>query len=124
MTSIDYLSIAKQYFPEESIWESSSKEGFMIKGSYFFPSQCHHLLFLYEDNIVSAVHHLSIEPGYSHHVYPSPRGSDHCAVDLNDYIQIYKPSKESFIKMINMTLYNIKIIKLNLKLMRINDDFT
>ena len=124
MTSIDYLSIAKQYFPEESIWEFSSNDGFMIKGSYFFPKKCHHLLFQYEDNIVSAAHHLSIEPGYMPRVYPSPRDSDLCADGLDDYIQIYKPSKESFIKMIDITLYNIKTTKLNLKLLSIQNDFT
>jgi hypothetical protein len=124
MTSIDYLSIAKQYFPEESIWEFHSNSGFMVKGSYFFPNKCYQFLFQYENNIVSAAHHLSIEPGYMHCVYPSPRDSNLCANTLNDYIQIYKPSKESFIKMINMTLYNIKTTKLKLKLKRIDNDFT
>lgn len=124
MISTNYLSLAKQYFPEESIYKFSSKAGFMIKGSYFFPNKCHHILFQYDNNIVSAAHHLSIEPGYKHNVYPSPRDSDHCVIGLEDYIQIYQPTKSDFIRLINMTLYNIKTTKLNLKLLSIQNDFT
>ena len=123
MTSPDFLSLAKQYFPEESIYKFTYEPGFYIKGSALFNGRCGYFLLQYYDNTLHAVSKLSISLG-NHDVYPARPGTEFLADTLDDYIKITNPTKEDFIYLSQRTIKLVKDIKLKLKMENIKNDFT
>jgi hypothetical protein len=118
---LDYLSIAKNIFSNDSISEDtySGIPYFEVRGRHFFEN-CHYTILQYDCEFIYIPQKLIYD---GNRIYPAKTNTDNIATMTDDLLSYYKPSKELFTEKCYYLLHLIKEMQNKLRMENIKYDF-
>ena len=120
---LDYLSIAKNIFSNDSIKEYTYVEGispyFEVRGRRYFDN-CDYTLLQYDCEYIYIPQKLIYD---GKRIYPAKTNTDNIATMTDDLLSYYKPSKELFTEKCYYLLHLIKEMQNKLRMDNIKYDF-
>lgn len=116
----DYFNAAKEIFSPDSIYDHNGRY-FYLEGKVIFGSRCTYVILLYYKEFLYIPYRLELEGnGW---IRPKLRDRDETAMDIDSFRKIEKPSLALFKKECYNLIKRIKELQLQLKELKIKQDF-